>query len=131
MVMNTLQKTTGAQLAVAVIPSLDGRPLEDYANQLFNTWGVGTKKKNDGVLILVAMSDRKMRIEVGYGLEGVLPDGLCGDIIRNQMRPAFKAGNYGEGILAAAERISTIVQHPETPQTYETEAESFIYSLVQ
>lgn len=109
-VMSDLQHATGAQLAVVVVPSLEGLTVEEYANQLFNRWGVGHKGKDDGVLILVALQDRRMRIEVGYGLEAQLPDGLCGDIIRQQMTPAFKAEHYGAGILAAAQRISAILR---------------------
>lgn len=110
---STLRQSNGAQLAVAVIPSLGGLPVEDYAVQLFSKWGVGMKDKNNGVLILVAIHDRQMRIEVGYGLEASLPDGLCGEIIREQMRPAFKAGQYGQGTLDAAKRIAAILQGDE------------------
>jgi len=89
---------TGNQIAVLTLPSLEGENLEEYANQVFRTWGLGQKVKNNGVLLLVATSDRKLRIEVGYGLEGVLTDLIADRIIRNRITPSFKQGNYAKGI---------------------------------
>ena len=102
---NDLEGKNGAELRFVTIKTLAGYPKEKYANELFNRWGVGKKGKNNGVLVLVAPNDRQAWIEVGYGLEGVLPDGLCGDIFRNTMRPYFKAGDYDAGVVNATLRI--------------------------
>jgi len=90
---------TKAQLVVVTIPTLNGDALEDYATSLYRSWGIGDKEKNNGVLLLVVTKDRKSRIEVGYGLEGALPDGLTGRIQDQYMIPSFKQGNYDKGIL--------------------------------
>lgn len=98
--------STSNQIAVVVIKSLDDRPIEDYATKLFRTWGIGNKKTNNGVLLLVAVDDRKVKIEPGYGLEGAIPDIVAGDIIRNKIAPAFKAGNYYKGIDEATDALA-------------------------
>jgi uncharacterized protein len=105
-----VEQSTGAQMALVTIPSLEGEPIEDVANTIFRAWGVGQKGKNEGILILLAVQDRRSRLEVGYGLEPILPDGLSGSILR-QMRPALRQGDYGDAMLAAAETIGdTIAQ---------------------
>ena len=83
------EQNTSAEIALATVPSLDGRTVEDYANALFNEWGVGKRGKDNGVLVLVAPTERKIRIEVGYGLEPVLPDGLlsCHKVQRQVVCP--------------------------------------------
>lgn len=93
-----LQEATTAQVVVVTIQNLQGEPLEDYAYQLFKQWGIGTAEQNNGVLILVAIDDRQSRIEVGYGLEGALPDGKTGRIQDEYMIPYFKENDYGSGI---------------------------------
>jgi uncharacterized protein len=105
-----LEKKTTAQVVVVVVPSLSGLTVEEYANQLFREWGIGQKEKNNGVLLLVAMSDRKVRIEVGYGLEGAIPDGKAGRILDEYVIPYFKEGEYDKGIyygyLAIAKEVA-------------------------
>jgi uncharacterized protein len=91
------QQTTN-QIAVLMIPSLKGDNLEDYSIRLADTWKIGQAGKDNGVILLIVKNDRKLRIEVGYGLEGVLPDGLAGSIIRNQIAPFFKKGQFFHGI---------------------------------
>ncbi len=103
------EERTGAQIAVATVPSLEGSSIEDYAERLFRTWGIGQKGKDNGVLILVAPSDRQVRIEVGYGLEPVLPDGLAGAIIRESALPSFRSGDFPGGIRATAARVAAVV----------------------
>lgn len=93
-----LQEQTTAQVVIVTIDSLDGGTIEDYAYQLFKEWGIGTAKDNNGVLMLVAVGDRQSRIEVGYGLEGALPDGKTGRIQDNYMIPYFKEGDYDSGV---------------------------------
>ncbi|HAK12506.1 MAG TPA: methanol dehydrogenase, partial [Chitinophagaceae bacterium] len=78
------------QIAVVLIRSLEDYPIEEYANKLFREWGIGNKKTNNGVLLIAAIDDRKVRIEVGYGLEGAIPDIVANNIIRYELGPSFK-----------------------------------------
>ena len=105
-----LDRDTSAEIAVVTVSSLGFASVEDHATRLFKKWGIGKKGKDNGVLLLVAPKDHKVRIEVGYGLEGVLPDGKCGEVIRQVLVPAFKRGEYGEGILAATRHLSSIIR---------------------
>lgn len=102
------EDSTSNQLAVLIVSSLEGDVIEDYALRVAhynpNTkegWGLGQANKDNGALLLIAIEDRKMRIEVGHGLEGVLTDALCSRIIRNEMAPHFRRGDYDAGVLAA------------------------------
>jgi uncharacterized protein len=97
------------QVVVATIPTLGGAVLEDYANRLFRHWGLGQAGENNGVLLLVARDDRKIRIEVGYGLEGALTDAAARIIIENAMVPAFRAGDFAGGISEAADLIVSVL----------------------
>lgn len=94
-----LDDKTTAQLAVVTVNTLDGQPIEDYALSILREWGIGSKEKNNGALIVVALQDRRSRIEVGYGLEGLLTDGLTGRIQDQAMIPYFRKGNYAAGIV--------------------------------
>lgn len=100
---------TAAQMAVVTLPSLEGGEINDFANRLFQKWGIGDKKKDNGVLILVAIQDRKARIEVGYGLEGIMPDAKTGRILDEVMLPFFRQQRYAEGIIKVVETIGTII----------------------
>jgi uncharacterized protein len=117
---NTEQKTS-AEVVVVTVTSLNGMSVEEYANRLFQQWGIGKKRQDNGVLILVAPSQREMRIEVGYGLEGVLPDGLAGEIIRSQFLPRFRSGDFAGGIKDGSRRIVMLVEahHVLTPEERE------------
>src|SRR5215212_12168339 len=101
-------KTTD-QVVVATVPSLDGLTVEDYANRLFRHWQLGQKAKNNGVLLLVAPNERKVRIEVGYGLEGALTDALSKVIIATAVAPRFKQGDFAGGINAGVDAILAIL----------------------
>jgi len=92
------EDATGNQVAVLTLPTLDGESVEGYATRVFESWKLGQKGKDNGVLVIVVPKDRKMRIEVGYGLEGTLTDVEASRIIRNQMTPQFKNGNYDQGV---------------------------------
>lgn len=94
-----LHDGTTAQIVVVTIPSLEGRAIEEYATDLFRSFGIGDKEKNNGLLILLALQERQCRIEVGYGLEGILPDGKTGRIQDEYMIPYFKENNFNEGML--------------------------------
>ncbi len=105
-----VQRATGAQLAFVTIPSLQGEPIEDVANDIFHAWGVGQKTEDNGVMLLLSIGDRKSRLEVGGGLGGEIPDSMAGDIL-DEMRPALRQRQYGPALFAAAEKIgSTIAQ---------------------
>lgn len=94
-----LEKKTGAQIVVATVNSLDGRPIEEYAIDLARSFGIGDRVKNNGVLFLVSKGDREMRIEVGYGLEGRLNDGKCGSIRDKYIVPYLKDDKWDEGVM--------------------------------
>jgi len=101
-----LDDSSSNQIAIILIPTLDGYPIEEYANKLFREWGIGHKGTNNGVLIIAAINDRKVRIEVGYGLEGAIPDITASDIYNNLIVPAFKEQNYYRGIDDAINALS-------------------------
>lgn len=101
---DTLKSSTGAEVAFVTVPALDGEPIEDVANTLFRKWGIGQKGTNEGLLLLLVPNDRKFRMEVGYGLEPIIPDGYAGSVLR-AMRPALREGQYGEALLDAAHEI--------------------------
>ena len=108
------EKKGSDQIVVATIPSLDGEEIEPYANRLFRFWKLGQAKENNGVLLLVAKNDRKMRIEVGYGLEGTLTDLHSKLIIENDLVPAFRAGDFSGGIEKAVDDIIMVLEgNPE------------------
>ncbi len=98
--IDELERTTGAELAVVVVASLDGQSVEEFAEKLFKMWGIGKAGKDNGLLLLWSTGDRKVRIEVGYGLEGTIPDGKAGAILDAYVIPKFKAGQFDEGIIA-------------------------------
>jgi uncharacterized protein len=108
-----VERDTTAEIALVTVRALDGRSIEEYANRLFQEWGIGKKGRDNGVLILVARDDREIRIEVGYGLEGVLPDGLAGAIIRETFVPRFRDGQYREGLVEGTTRVADIVRRNE------------------
>jgi uncharacterized protein len=102
-----LEQKSGIQLVVATVNSLEDGDIETYANQLFRAWKLGEKDKNNGVLLLVAPKEHKVRIEVGYGLEGTLTDALSKIIIVNAITPSFKKGDFGGGISRGVDDIIT------------------------
>ncbi len=102
------QKTT-TEIAVVTVDSIASYDEKEYARLLFDNWKPGKKGKDNGVLVLLAVKERRWRIETGYGVEGILPDGLCGEIGRNYMVPYFKAGNYGEGLYQGIRAIANII----------------------
>jgi len=101
-----VEKSTGAQVALVTLPSLQGEPIEAVANTIFNAWGVGAKGQNNGILLLLAIGDRRNWLEVGYGLEPIIPDGFAGQIL-DEMRPALRQQHYGEALIAAAQTIGS------------------------
>jgi uncharacterized protein len=99
-----IERATGAQMAFVTVDSLDDEPIEDVANNLFRAWGIGKKQgpnRDEGLLLLLAIRDRRSKVEVGRGLEGIITDGTAGGVLR-EMRPAMRQGQYGDAMLAAA-----------------------------
>lgn len=112
--LRALTQETGKSVVVATVPSLDGLEVEEYATDLFETWGIGDKEKDEGALILVAPNERRVRIEVGLGSEAILPDALAGRIIEQQMLPRFKAGDYSGAIAAASDAVTEQLRREPT-----------------
>ena len=106
---------TGNQVAVLTVPSLEGEGIEEYALNVFNGWKLGQKGKDNGILLVVAPSDRRMRIEVGYGLEGTLTDGTAGSIIRNVITPHFKKEDYNSGVSEGVKSIISVLEGGQVP----------------
>lgn len=104
-ILRTHEDSTSNQIAVLTISSLEGEPLEEYSRRVVMTWKLGQKGKDNGVLLLVAKDDRKVRIEVGRGLEGQLTDAVSSSIMRNEILPQFKAGDYDRGVRAGVDAI--------------------------
>src|SRR5499426_3940058 len=104
-----LEQKSGIQLVVATVSSLEGQDIEPYANELFRSWKLGEKTKNNGVLLLVAPNERRVRIEVGYGLEKTLTDALSKVIIANAITPRFKAGDFSGGVSRGVDDIITVL----------------------
>src|SRR5262245_6314993 len=108
----SLEASTTDQLVVATVRSLEGTSIEDYANRLFREWKLGQKDKNNGVLLLIAPNERKVRIEVGYGLEGTLTDARSRLIIESFILPRFRERDFPGGISRGAEEIIAILTRP-------------------
>lgn len=108
--LEDFEKKSSDQIVIATVPDLGGDDIESYANRLFRAWGLGQAGENNGILLLVARDDRKMRIEVGYGLEGTLTDLHSKLIIENTMVPAFRAGNYSGGVAKAVDDVIMVLE---------------------
>jgi uncharacterized protein len=106
--LESLEDTTGIQIAVLTIPSLENEDLESYSIKVAQTWKLGDREKDNGALLLIAYAEHKVRIETGYGLEEKLTDAKCGLIIRNVITPKFRSGKYGEGIIEGVKNMGGI-----------------------
>ena len=111
--LEALEKSTGRQLVVATLPDLQGYEIEDYGYQLGRAWKIGQKGENNGIILIVAPNQRKVRIEVGYGLEPYVTDALSSIIIQQQILPRFKAGDFPGGIEAGVDALISQLQLPE------------------
>jgi len=103
------EKTTGVEFAVVTIKSLEGNDIDDYAVRLFENWKIGKKGQDNGLLLLIAKDERKIKIEVGYGLEQYITDGRAGEIIRTIISPEFKKGNYENGTILAVMQLKKYI----------------------
>ena len=122
--LSAFEKSSGNEIVIAIIPSLDGDTVENFAVELFKDWGIGEKGQDNGALLLISRDDRKLRIEVGYGLEGNLTDATSFQIINQTLTPAFKAGKYYDGINAATDQMIAAAsgqEEPVPPQTAGTQ----------
>jgi len=125
----SFKEETTAEIAVVTINSLEGGSIEDYAVRLFEDWKIGEKEKDNGILVLIAKEDRKIKIEVGYGLEPVITDGRAGRIIREKMRPAFREEDYDEGVKLAVAQIKEYIHSGEPPAGTEAAQEKAASAL--
>ncbi|MDR0829176.1 MAG: TPM domain-containing protein [Prevotellaceae bacterium] len=117
--LNALEGKTGAEVAVVALNSIGAEDIEGFANELFKHWGVGKAGKDNGLLLLFVLDQRKVRFEVGYGLEGLLPDAICKRIQIQKMIPEFKNGNYDAGILAGVRAAETYIRKEEPAEMQE------------
>ena len=108
--LGEFERTNGAEMAVVVIRSLDGLSIEEAAVKLFELWKIGKKSKDNGLLLLWSTGDRRVRVEVGYGLEGVLNDGKVGAILDTYVMPKFKSGQFDEGVLAGVDALLRVAR---------------------
>ena len=106
--LTEIEQRTGAEIAVVTVETVSPSTIEDYADRLFQQWGIGKKEKDNGVLLLVAVKDRGVRIEVGYGLEGAIPDADAAGIINRVLLPSFRRGDFEKGITAAARELAAL-----------------------
>jgi uncharacterized protein len=111
--LEALETQTSRQLVVVTVPSLQGLEIEDYGYQLGRAWGIGEKTRNTGVLLIVAPNERRVRIEVGYGLEGVLTDALSAVILQEKVLPKFRAGDAAGGVVAGADALIEQLSLPD------------------
>ncbi|OQY34369.1 MAG: hypothetical protein B6241_05135 [Spirochaetaceae bacterium 4572_59] len=121
-----LEQSTGAQVAVLTISSLEGNAIEDYSIRVVDEWKLGQSGKDKGVLFLVSLNERKIRLEVGYGLEGSLTDAKSGFIIRNQIIPYFREGDYAAGIMMGIQAVGGVLSGSEdiSPQQLQKSSSS-------
>jgi len=126
------EQDTSNQVVVVTLKSLQGDSIEDYGYQLGRHWGIGQKGKNNGVLLIVAPNERKVRIEVGYGLEGVLTDAYSSVIIQEYILPQFKQGKYAQGILDGVQKILGVLKgtfKPQPPKSKKTHLAGILYII--
>ncbi|EHE3993977.1 TPM domain-containing protein, partial [Shigella sonnei] len=129
--LESIFNNTQVQLAVLIVPTTKDETIEQYATRVFDNWRLGDAKRNDGILIIVAWSDRTVRIQVGYGLEEKVTDALAGDIIRSNMIPAFKQQKLAQGLELAINALNNQLtsqhQYPTNPSESESASSSDHY----
>ena len=120
--LRAYKDSTSNEIAILIVNSLDGEPIENYSLRVAEKWQLGDKEKDNGVLLMISIADRKARIEVGYGLEGVLTDALCNRIIRNELAPNFRKDDYEAGVTAAIDAIVKGIGGEYTAEDQEEDA---------
>lgn len=119
--ISSLESKATAQIAIVLLPSIGDQVPKDFATELFQHWGIGQADKDNGLLILVVMDQRRVEFETGYGLEGVLPDLICYRIINENFIPHFKEGDYDQGLISSVDRIKTLLEDPEALEEIRSE----------
>ena len=114
--LKNLETRKGSQIAVLIVPTTDGEAIEPFSLRVAEAWKIGRKKVDDGALLVIAKNDRRLRIEVGYGLEGALTDATTKRIIDEDITPKFKAGDFGGGVAAGVDRMVRIVSGEKLPE---------------
>lgn len=120
----SLQKEKGSQIQVLLIPTTKPEAIEQYSIRLAEKWKIGRKNIDDGVILVIAKDDRKLRIEVGYGLEGAIPDAIASRIINEKIKPNFKEGNFDKGIQEGVESIASLIRGEQLPAYQESDYSS-------
>lgn len=110
MLANELKGSGTAEIAVLTVKNIEGGDIIGFSQAVFDSWKIGERGKDNGLLFVISVEDRKMRLQTGYGLEGVLPDGLVGEILDNKALPYFKQGKYGEGIFQTLSTVKSILK---------------------
>lgn len=109
LLLSELDRKANAQIAIVTLQSLEGEDITDFANRLFNKWGIGHRGSDRGLLLLLSTGDRRVRVEVGYGLEGLLPDSRVGRILDTEAMPSFRQSSYAAGLVSTAYTIAQLV----------------------
>ena len=122
--LQALETQKGSQIAVLLVPTTQPETIEEYSIRVVDQWKLGRKKVDDGVLLLIVKTDRKLRIEVGYGLEGALPDAIAKRIIAEDITPHFKQADFYGGIVAGVTRIDSVIQGEALPSPRQTSSDS-------
>lgn len=122
--LTALEKDKGAQVAIVMLPTTQPEAIEQFSIRLADAWKIGRKGVDDGVIIIVAKNDRKMRIEVGYGLEGAIPDAIAKRIVAEQMGPRFREGDFAGGLKAAVATLDKVIRGEPLPAPVVKTAES-------
>jgi uncharacterized protein len=125
--IDQLERETGAEVAVVILRRTQGATPKEYATELFNRWGVGKREADNGVLMLVALGERRVEIETGYGMEAILPDAAAGEILDTAVVPRFRAGDIAGGVLAGVEAIAARIRRAQASGAYEPTAPSAPY----
>jgi uncharacterized protein len=130
--LSTFEKETTTQIVVAIFPSIEDESVEDFTVRLAEAWRIGQKQNNNGVLLAIYIQEHKARIEVGYGLEGALTDALSSRIIRSELAPDFKAGNYDAGVEKTVTAIQKAVrgEYSAPPESEKPQQTSYIATLI-
>jgi uncharacterized protein len=114
--LDQFEQETGHQVAVLTIPTLDGEDIEGFSIRVAENWKIGKKGFDNGVILVVAVKDRRLRLEVGYGLEGVLPDAIANQIISEYIVPRFRSQDYGGGIIAGIDAVLKVIKKEPLPE---------------
>ncbi|MCS7301572.1 MAG: TPM domain-containing protein [Fimbriimonadales bacterium] len=123
--IDALERDTGAEVAVVILKRTQGATPKEYATELFNRWGVGKRDADNGVLMLVALGDRRVEIETGYGMEAILPDAAAGEILDTAVIPRFRQGDIAGGVLAGVQAIAERIRQAQTTGAYEPTPSAF------